>query len=86
MAEIASTASHAMGMIFAYRPCAHEDYVKRLQKEMEQPWPTAFSSLCASIKEGRYAGTSTCFMDLTSRAPERLEEFLDRHKENGALS
>jgi NAD(P)H dehydrogenase (quinone) len=84
MAEIASIASRVMGMTFAYRPCAHADYVKRLQKEMEQPWPTAFSSLCASIKEGRYAETSTGFTTFMSRSPERCEDFLQRHKAGGA--
>lgn len=79
MAEIASAASHVMGRPFTYRPCAPEDYMKRLQAEMEQPWPMAFSSLCASIGEGRYAQTSTRFTDLLSRPAESFEDFLRRH-------
>lgn len=80
MAEIAAAATHAMGTTFSYHPCAPEDYVRRLEKEVEPPWPTAFSSLCASIAEGRYATPATRFTELMSRAPERFEDFLSRHK------
>jgi NAD(P)H dehydrogenase (quinone) len=79
MAEVAAAASRVMGKTFTYRPCASEDYVKRLQAEMEQPWPVAFSSLCTSIEEGRYADTSDRFVDLMLRPPERFEDFLKRH-------
>jgi NAD(P)H dehydrogenase (quinone) len=78
MAEIASAVTHVMGTAFTYQPCTQEDYAKRLHTEMEQPWPIAFSSLCASIKEGRYANTSTRFTDLMSRPLERFEDFLVR--------
>lgn len=80
MAEIASAATHALGLAFTYRSCAPEDYVKRLHKELEPPWPTAFSSLCASIAEGRYATPSARFTELMSSTPERFEDFLFRHK------
>jgi len=79
MDEIAAAASRVMDRMFTYRPCAPEDYMKRLQAEMEQPWPVAFSSLCASIEEGRYADTSDRFMDLMSQPQERFEDFLKRH-------
>lgn len=80
MDEIASAATRVMGMVFTYQTCTPEDYVQRLETEMEHPWPTAFSSLCASIREGRYANTSPGFRDLMSRSQERFEDFLERRE------
>lgn len=78
MAEIAAAAARALGKAHAYRPCADEDYFKRLRSEIEDPWPAAFTSLCASIREGRFAATSTHFMKLLRRPPEDFESFLKR--------
>lgn len=78
MAEIASAATQALGETYTYQPCAHEDYIKRLNAEVEAPWPTAFSSLCASIREGRYAAPSTGFAKILSRPQEDFESFLRR--------
>ena len=76
MAEIASAASRISGVTYTYQPCPHDDYVRRLQAEVEAPWPTAFSSLCASIREGRYAAPSQHFANILSHPPEDFESFL----------
>lgn len=73
MAEIASAATHALERPFSYQSCAPEVYLKRLTADVEDPWPEAFSSLCASIRAGRYAATSRHF------SSEDLESFLRRH-------
>lgn len=78
MAEIAAAATRAFGKSYAYQPCRHEDYIARLQAEAEAPWPEAFSSLCASIREGRYATPSTTFAKMLSRPQEDFESFLKR--------
>jgi NAD(P)H dehydrogenase (quinone) len=78
MAEIATAAAHALGTPYTYQSCAHEDYVERLKAEVEDPWPEAFSSLCASIREGRYADPSTTFAKMLSRPQEDFESFLAR--------
>lgn len=83
MNEIAAMAAAVTGKVFIYRSCAPEAYRERLGKETVAPWPAAFSSLCASIAEGRYGNTTTRFKDLMSRSPERFEDFLERHKDEG---
>jgi len=78
IADIASAASRALGRPYAYQPCASEDYFRRLRYAVDDPWPTAFSSLCASIGEGRFAATSASFEKMLSRLPEDIESFLER--------
>jgi NAD(P)H dehydrogenase (quinone) len=76
MAEMAAAATEILGESYTYQPCAHEDYVTRLSAEAEAPWRTAFTSLCASIREGRYAAPS--------RSQEDFESFLRRSAGIGA--
>ncbi|MGE0239510.1 MAG: NAD(P)H-binding protein [Parvibaculaceae bacterium] len=78
MAEIAAAATRVLGTAYAYEPCAHDDYVKRLKAEVEDPWPEAFSSLCASIRQGRYAATATAVTEALARRPEDFESFVKR--------
>ncbi|WP_119388020.1 NAD(P)H-binding protein [Taklimakanibacter lacteus] len=78
MAEIAAAASRSSGEAYSYQPCADQDYLERLQSKVEDPWPVAFTSLCASIREGRFAATSTHFMKMLRRPPEDFESFLTR--------
>lgn len=73
MAEIAAMASRVLGKAYSYEACAPEVYVKRLTADVEAPWPEAFSTLCASIRDGRYAATSRHF------PAEDFEMFLRRH-------
>jgi NAD(P)H dehydrogenase (quinone) len=74
MAEIAAAATRALGKPYSYEACAPEEYFKRLTAEVEYPWPEAFSSLCASIRAGRYAAASQYV------ATEDFEDFLRRHQ------
>jgi NAD(P)H dehydrogenase (quinone) len=74
MTEIASAASRALGVTYRYQSCAPADYFKRLKAEVEDPWPEAFSSLCESIRQGRYAALSSSFEG------EDFEAFLRRAK------
>jgi NAD(P)H dehydrogenase (quinone) len=78
MAEIAMAMTRVTGATFTYRPCTPEDYVKRIAKETQPPWPEAFSSMCASIVQGRFAEPSTRFTEIMARPPERFEDFLAR--------
>lgn len=83
MIEIAAAASSAFGKAFAYQTCTPEEYFERLQREEDAPWPTAFSSLCASIREGLYANTSMQSMKALSRSPEDFGTFLARYNSDG---
>lgn len=78
MTEIAGAATEVLGRHFEYRPCAPEDYFQRLKAEAEDPWPQAFSALCTSIRQGRYAAISTSFSTRLSRPQEDFETFLKR--------
>lgn len=80
MAEIASAATRALGKPYSYKSCAPEVYLKRLTADVEDPWPEAFSTLCASIRAGRYAATSQHFPS------EDFESFLKRSIQGQSLS
>jgi NAD(P)H dehydrogenase (quinone) len=62
----------------SYRPCAMDEYRARAAAQLDDPWPCAFSTLCASIAEGRYSEVSGDFSVLTGRAPESFSDFLRR--------
>lgn len=62
----------------SYRPCAMDEYRALASARLEDPWPCAFSTLCASIAEGRYSRVSDDFAALTGRAPESFRDFLRR--------
>jgi NAD(P)H dehydrogenase (quinone) len=79
MTEIAATASRILGKAYRYEPCSPNAYFERLRAEAEDPWPEAFASLCASIREGRYAATSGGFAKIFSRQQDDLASFLLRH-------
>lgn len=78
MADITSAAARILDRPYAYFPCAPEDYFKRLKGDVDDPWPEAFSTLCASIRESRYAAVSPLFAERLSRPPEDFESFLAR--------
>lgn len=73
MTEIAAVASRTLGKPYSYEACAPEAYFNRLAAGVEEPWPEAFSTLCASIRQGRYEATSRHF------PAEDFESFLRRH-------
>lgn len=55
-----------------YRDCEPAEYLKRLNQELEDPWPEAFSTLFASIREGRFAETSDDIQILIGSPPKRI--------------
>lgn len=79
MPEMARVASAAMGRAFTYRDCRPDEYLTRLEAELDDPWPTAFSTLCASVREGRYAQVSAQYATSPTRQPEDFESYLRRH-------
>ena len=76
--DIARLASQASGVFVRYRPCSPSDYLRTLWTEVDDPWPHAFSTLCASIAQGRYAHVSDDASALLRRTPEGLEDFFRR--------
>jgi NAD(P)H dehydrogenase (quinone) len=76
--EIGELAGRSFGVPIAYRPCSPTDYLLRCWATMQDPWPHAFSTMFASVAQGRYASISSAVQDLTGRAPEDLEAFLAR--------
>jgi NAD(P)H dehydrogenase (quinone) len=61
-----------------YRPCSAEEYRSSASAQLDDPWPFAFSTLCASIAEGRYSRVANDFAALTGREPESFRDFLRR--------
>ncbi|QIG47426.1 NAD(P)H-binding protein [Nordella sp. HKS 07] len=79
MPEISRVASAAMGRGFTYRDCPPDEYLTRLEAELDDPWPVAFSSMCASIREGRFAQVSARYPASATRRPEDFESYLRRN-------
>lgn len=77
--EIAGLANEAFGTRIRYTSCSPSDYLRRAWAELHDPWPHAFTTLCASIREGRYARISTDVADLLGRPAEDLRNFLVRY-------
>lgn len=76
--EIADLASRVRDVALRYVAGAPSDYLQRLWAEIPDPWPHAFSTLCASIAEGRYARVSPDIDKLLGRPAEGLADFLRR--------
>ena len=76
--EIADLASECCGVPLRNVAGAPSDYLQRLWAEIPDPWPHAFSTLCASIAEGRYARVSPDIEKLLGRPAEGLVDFLRR--------
>lgn len=76
--EIAAWYSEAAERPMRYRACSLDDYLASASARLEEPWPQAFSSLCVSIAQGRYAATLGDFTALTGRRPESFRDFLGR--------
>ena len=53
-------------------------YLTWASARLDDPWPCAFSTLCASIAEGRYSQVSKDFTAITGREPESFRDFLLR--------
>jgi NAD(P)H dehydrogenase (quinone) len=76
--EIAAAYGEATGQPMRYRPCSVDDYLTWASGRLDDPWPHAFSTLCASIAEGRYGNVSKDCAEITGREPESFQDFLVR--------
>lgn len=74
--EIAQVASCVYRTPVPCEPITPADYLQRCWAELEAPWPHAFSTLFASIREGRYATVSGDHTALLQRPAMDLESFL----------
>lgn len=77
--EILDLANAAFGSRIRYVCCSPSDYLTRAWVEMSHPWPDAFTTLCASIREGRYSGVSTDMAEILGQQGEDLNDFLLRY-------
>lgn len=76
--EMAAMYGETVAGRVSYRPCTMDEYRAVAAVQLDDPWPAAFSTLCASIAEGRYSRVSDDFVALTGRAPESFLDFLRR--------
>ncbi|TRC77270.1 NAD-dependent epimerase/dehydratase family protein [Mesorhizobium sp. WSM4307] len=76
--EIAACYGEATAWPLRYHPCSLSEYLASASARLDEPWPRAFTTLCASIAEGRYGGVSRDFAILTDRQPESFRDFLAR--------
>lgn len=76
--DIASTVSLVTGGAFRYEPIEPADYLLRLWEDSVDPWPHAFSTLLASIVQGRFGQVSEDFERLTGQPSETFNQFLRR--------
>lgn len=77
-AEVAEVASAVLGLEIRYAPCSPADYLLRSWTGSTEPGSHAFTSLYASIAQGRYGSSSTDVQALIGRPAEDLEAFLRR--------
>jgi NAD(P)H dehydrogenase (quinone) len=62
---------------FRYAACTPAEFAAALLRADEQPWWIyAYVSMFAAIRQGRWAGVSRAFMELTGRRPVTLAEGL----------
>jgi NAD(P)H dehydrogenase (quinone) len=76
--EIAASYAEAIARPVRYRPCLADEYRTGASMRLDDPWPYAFTTLCASIAEERYSQVSEGFAALTGREPESFQSFLLR--------
>ena len=76
--EIAASYGETIVRQVRYRPCSIDQYLIWASARLDDPWPYAFATLCASIAEGRYSQVSRDFAALTGREPESFRDFLLR--------
>jgi len=76
--EIVAAFGEVVGQPIQYRDSDIGDYLVWAWARLHDPWPHAFSTLCASIAEGRYSYVSGDFAELVGKEPESLQEFLRR--------
>jgi NAD(P)H dehydrogenase (quinone) len=75
--EIAARCARAWGVPVAYVDIGPGDHIAEMAAEGEDPWwMFAFASMCASIREQRWAAVSDEVRALTGRAPTPLDDLL----------
>ncbi|TGQ53185.1 NAD-dependent epimerase/dehydratase family protein [Mesorhizobium sp. M1C.F.Ca.ET.193.01.1.1] len=70
--EIAADYGRAIGQQLRYRSCAQDEYLTSASARLDEPWPHAFATLCASIAEDRYSRVCGDFTGITGQRPESL--------------
>lgn len=78
LGEMTACYGETIARQIGYRSCSVDEYRALASAQLDDPWPLAFSTLCASIAEGRYSEVSDEFFALTGRAPESFRDFLRR--------
>jgi NAD(P)H dehydrogenase (quinone) len=78
VSAIAAAYGRSIGGRSTYRACSTDEYLRSTAARLEDPWPHAFATLCASIAEDRYSLVSRDFAAITGRKPERFEDYLLR--------
>ena len=81
--EIAAQLGHVFDASVTYQPCSPTDYLLHAWATHDDPWPHAFSTMFASIEQGRYARIGSGVRDLTGHEPDSLESFLIATKRLG---
>jgi NAD(P)H dehydrogenase (quinone) len=85
--EIAASYAEVIARPVRYRACSADEYRADASMRLDDPWPHAFTTLCASIAEERYSQVSEDFAALTGREPESFQSFLlratSRHSASG---
>jgi NAD(P)H dehydrogenase (quinone) len=76
--EIAASSGETIVRQVRYRPCSIDKYLPWASARLDDPWPYAFSTLSASIAEGRDSQVSKDFTAITGREPESFRDFLLR--------
>jgi NAD(P)H dehydrogenase (quinone) len=76
--EIAATYDKTANRQVRYRPCSPNEYLTWALAHLDDHWPYAFSTLCASIAEDRYSQVSKDFTTIAGREPESFRDFLVR--------
>ncbi|CAD5247377.1 conserved hypothetical protein [Bosea sp. 62] len=76
--EMTAAYGETVGRQISYRPCSIDEYRTAATAQLEDPWPAAFSTLCASIAQGRYSGISNDFAALMGREPESCQDVFRR--------
>jgi NAD(P)H dehydrogenase (quinone) len=78
--EIVASYRERIASEVRYRSGSIDEYMAWASAHLADPWPHAFSTLCASIAAGHYGGVSEDFMAITGREPESFRDFLLRKK------
>jgi len=71
--EIAASYGETIVRQVRYSPCSIDKYLTWASARLDDPWPCAFSTWCASIAEGRYSQVSSDFLPLRAENQRAFE-------------